>query len=86
MSQSAADDIRAYINDRFVFKSDAAEIPLDAALFGSGLLDSAHMVDIIVYLEERFGISIPSTDITSDNLETIERMAQYVQNRQSTSS
>jgi acyl carrier protein len=74
-----AGEIRRYINENFIFEDDPALIPLDKPLFGSGLLDSAHMVHVISFLENRFGISIPSTDITPENLETIERMAAYVQ-------
>ena len=70
--------IRDFINQHFLFEDDPQVVPVRDSLFGGGLLDSAHMVEVIVFLEKTFGISIPSTDIIPDNFDTIERMADYV--------
>jgi acyl carrier protein len=83
MSDPAGEQIRQYINDQFLFHKDSGDVPLDASLFGRGMLDSAHMVDIIAFLESAFGIAIPSTDITPENFDTIHRMATYVERAQS---
>jgi acyl carrier protein len=74
----AHEQIRAYLNDQFLFEADPQRIGLDESLFGRGMLDSAHMVDIVLHLEKTFGIRIASTDITPENFDTINRMAAYV--------
>ena len=73
------EQIRRYINDSFLFEADPERVPVSEPLFGSGLLDSANMVDIIMFLEATFAISIPSVDIVPENFETIDRMAGYVE-------
>lgn len=83
MSVAASEQIRAYINDQFLFHADQREVPVDDSLFGRGMLDSAHMVDVIMFLEKTFGIAIPSTDITPENFDSITRMAAYVERAQS---
>ena len=70
--------IREYINDQFLFEPEPSRVPVDTSLFGRGLLDSAHMVDIIMFHERTFGLRIPSTDIIPENFDTIVRMAAYV--------
>lgn len=83
MTTTGSEQIRAYINDQFLFHADPRDVPLDESLFGRNMLDSAHMVDIIMFLEKSFGIAIPSTDITPENFDTISRMAAYVEQAQS---
>lgn len=82
MSDAIREQIRSYLNDQFLFHASAADVPVDVSIFGRGMLDSAHMVDVITFLEKDFGIAIPSTDITPENFDTITRMAGYVQRAQ----
>jgi acyl carrier protein len=41
-------------------------------------LDSLDVVEILVALEERFGIQFPDDAVTSEALETLEELAAYV--------
>lgn len=72
-------EIRSFINDNYLFEDDEAAVPMAESLFGAGRLDSANMVDIVLHLERTYGVSIPSTDITPDNFDTIDRMAGYIE-------
>lgn len=55
------------------------EVPsVDTDLFESGALDSLGFVDLVVRLEEEFGIQVPVAEVGIDNFRTIARMAAYV--------
>jgi len=43
----------------------------------SNLLDSAGLMELMVWYEGRFGLSIPQEDLTLDNFATIDRMVGY---------
>jgi D-alanine--poly(phosphoribitol) ligase subunit 2 len=50
----------------------------DRALVSSGLIDSMSIVDLILDLEQKFGIAIPPGDVQPDDFDTILRIAETV--------
>jgi acyl carrier protein len=48
------------------------------SLINGGLLDSFALVDIAVFIEERFNVYIPNEAIDADKLDTLECMADFV--------
>ena len=50
-------------------------------LFSSGLVDSFAMVSLIIFIESSSGIKIKPTDVTLDNLDSVERILQFVERR-----
>jgi acyl carrier protein len=71
------DDVRGFIVETF-FVADAAELSDDVSLIESGIVDSTGMLDVILFLEERYGIHVEDQETTAANLETIGRIADYV--------
>jgi len=59
------------------------EEPIDPGtpLFSSGLLDSADMLNVIGFVEERARIEVPASEVTLENFDTPERIASYVDAR-----
>lgn len=57
--------------------------PVDRAtpMLESGLLDSISLVKLVQFLEERFKISIPDTEIRADLFESPAKLAAYVSQR-----
>ncbi len=71
------DDVRGFIVDTF-FVADPAELTDDLSLIDSGIVDSTGMLDVILFLEERYSIHVEDHETTPANLETIGRIAAYV--------
>ncbi len=71
-----------YISQELV--SDLEMLPLSSStnLMDSSILDSVAFLNLVLYLEEQFGIKIPDTDLTRKNFETIDAICAYVQSRQ----
>jgi acyl carrier protein len=53
----------------------AGAVTDDGALVSSGLIDSMSIVDLILDLEQRFGITIPPGDVQPDDFDTILKIA-----------
>jgi len=53
----------------------------DTDLIGEGYLDSVMFVDLILVLEQEFGISIPLEQLEFDNFQTIDKIANFVESR-----
>jgi D-alanine--poly(phosphoribitol) ligase subunit 2 len=58
------------------------EIPsADLDLFEAGVLDSLAFVELLLHLEEEFGIRVPMEELEIDNFRTVRRIAQFVVSR-----
>lgn len=57
------------------------EVAFDDSLIESGLLDSITLVDLIVAIEDEYGIHVPNSDIKPENFETINLLANYLQSK-----
>ncbi|MEX0827502.1 MAG: acyl carrier protein [Haliea sp.] len=56
------------------------------SLLEAGVIDSMTMVDLIVHLEKRYGISIDEDDMTPENFDSIEAIVAYVIRKQGSES
>jgi D-alanine--poly(phosphoribitol) ligase subunit 2 len=50
----------------------------DVDLFETGLVDSIGLVELILELEDRFGISLPMDNLEIDDLRTVRRIADLI--------
>ena len=55
--------------------------PVDADLFENGLIDSLAFVELLMKLEQEFGVSVAVDDLEIENFRTIERIAAFVEAR-----
>jgi len=52
-------------------------------LFSDGLLDSLSVASLVIYLEQAAAFQADPTDITLDNLDSVDRILAYVQSKSS---
>jgi len=50
----------------------------DEPLVTGGLIDSFSLVHIAVFVEKELGVQIPDTDLTIENMNTVNDMAQRI--------
>jgi acyl carrier protein len=74
--------INDYISRELV--QDAALLPLsdDTSLLDSGILDSLSLLQLVVFLEERFGIMVGDTDLLPQNFASVQTICAYLHSRQ----
>jgi acyl carrier protein len=60
--------------------SEVAVSP-DTRLLETGLLDSINLVGLLQFLEERFSLSVPDSDIGADLFNSPASLAAYVERR-----
>lgn len=71
------DAIMAFLRERFGVEPRSA----DANLIEDGILDSMMFVDLVVFIEERFGVVAELDDLEIDNFATVAGMARFVTER-----
>ena len=58
---------------------DASRLSFDEEITAAGLLDSAAIMELILWFEDENGIAIPQEHLTLANLGTIDAMSAYVE-------
>jgi acyl carrier protein len=61
---------------------DTADVDEDTPLFSSGMIDSASMVDLIVFVEAEGKVKFGPDDISLDHLDSIGRILRFVTDSQ----
>jgi acyl carrier protein len=73
--------INDYISRELV--SDAALLPLanETSLLESDILDSLNLLRLVVFLEERFGITMGDADLLPENFDSVNTVCAYLRAR-----
>ena len=77
-------DLQAQVKQFLVknfYVSDPAELTADTSLITGGYVDSTGMLEVIAFLEAEFGFAVADDETTPENLETIGRIAAFVERR-----
>ncbi len=73
--------ITAYIVDNLLLGASDG-IQSDASLLGTGILDSTGALELVAFLEQEFRLTIKDSDLTPENLDSVARIAAFVQAKQ----
>lgn len=77
--QRTLDAVRAMLIDKLRVPREPSEIDPDVPLFGTGLaLDSVDAVEVVVALEETFGLTLPDDPSTRASLRTPSALVDLV--------
>lgn len=82
LSAPVLQEIRTFIVENFLLGSDSG-FDNTESLLESGIIDSTGIMHVVAFLEERFGIVVEDEDMVADNLESVARISNYVERKQS---
>jgi len=76
------DIVSQFIIDNFIILNDQKEkIDVNISLYENGIVDSTGVLEIVDFLEEKFGIKIEDDELVPDNLDSINKMSKFVQRK-----
>lgn len=65
-------DVTAYLRQRFLATGAVFSTEM---LFADAGIDSIAIVEVVMHMEEEFGIVIPTDELTGDNLQSLDSLA-----------
>ncbi len=63
---------------RNILKQPNKEISPFEALISSGLIDSFSLVDLALFIEDRYGVRIDDTELNSDTFDTLDQLSTLI--------
>ena len=75
------EQIRAHIAANILFSKSGYPHPDDASFLDHGVVDSLNVMDLVFFLEEKFGISVSDREIVPDNFDSVSKLAAFVRRK-----
>lgn len=73
-------DVRQFILKQFPLARKQGVKDSDALIEG-GMLDSQGVLEVVVFIEERFAITVADEDLVPEHFQTIDRIGAYIQSK-----
>jgi acyl carrier protein len=75
-----AETFRSFITTNF-YVADPAALSEDDSLLDAGIIDSTGVLDLIGFIEQQFGITVADEELVPENLDTVNRLVQFVERK-----
>jgi acyl carrier protein len=73
--------IKAYIATNLLFSKDGYKYADDASFLEEGIVDSQGVMELIMYVENEYKISVDDAEITPDNFDSVALLANYIRRK-----
>lgn len=73
--------LRDYIVDNILFSDNGYPYPDEASFFDEGIVDSTGIMELVLFIEEVFGLSIETKDLLPENFGSVSKLAAYIRRR-----
>lgn len=70
--------LRGYILENLLFTNDQSVLKNETSLLESGVVDSTGILEVIMFLENHFGIKVEDEEMIPENLDSINSIVSYV--------
>jgi acyl carrier protein len=81
--QSIEEIVRQHIAENILFSNKGYPYPDDASFLENGIIDSMNVMELVVFLEEKLGVQIDNTEIVPENFDSVAKLAEFAQQKQS---
>jgi acyl carrier protein len=78
MSTDIRDKVRGFILESYMAGLDPSSLKDDASLERSHIVDSARVLELILFIEETFGFEVTNDDATPENFDTVDAIVKYI--------
>lgn len=73
--------IREYILENLLFTSDGSKLKDGESLLDRGIIDSTGVLEIVLFLEETFGIKVKDTEMVPENFDSVDNLVAFTERR-----
>jgi acyl carrier protein len=71
--------IRRYVLENFLYTDDENLLQDDVSFLENGVVDSTGVLELVLFVEDTFGIPVQDEEIVPENFDSVNRLAQYVE-------
>ncbi len=72
-------DVEQFIRTNFFY--EGATLDPEASFLETGVIDSTGVLELVAFLEEKYGVKIADEDLTPENLDSLSRIEKFVERK-----
>jgi acyl carrier protein len=72
------EQIKLFIAENFLFNPDGFDLSDDASFLDEGVVDSTGTLELVMFVEENFGISVGDHEIEPKNFDSVNKLEAYI--------
>jgi len=76
--------IRQFLVENFVLGIQVDELGFDESFLENGLVDSTGILELVFFVEDKFGIHIDTSEVLPENFDSINCLAAYIRRKMQT--
>jgi acyl carrier protein len=80
MNQEILNKLSEYVSDELL-KQPERIIKPDEALLSSGIIDSFHLVDLSLFVDDEFGVRIDDIELSASTFDTLNQLTSLIESR-----
>ena len=79
------DQIGQYVAENFLFSNDGYPLPEDASFLEEGVVDSTGVLELVMFVEETFSITVEDEEIVPEDFDSVAQLAAYIRRKTNSS-
>lgn len=79
--QPFENEVRQFVIDNFLFGEGGDDLSAHDSLLEKGLIDSTGILELVGFVQEKFGVKIEDHEIVPANLDSIDKIARFIREK-----
>jgi acyl carrier protein len=79
---SVTAEVEQFIVSELTQGRGISSVDVDDNLLAKGIIDSHGVMELVAFLEQRYGIAVGDEDLTPENFESVTRIDEFVTRKQ----
>lgn len=80
---SIKQQVRRFILTNYLFTQDESRLSDTESLMKSGVMDSTGILELIMFMEETFGLKLADDEMLPENLDSVANAVGFIERKQS---
>ncbi|MBD0414941.1 acyl carrier protein [Oryzicola mucosus] len=73
--------VKAFIIENFLFGDTTYKLDDEASLIDNDIIDSTGVLELVAFVEDRYGITMADAEIVPANLDSVARIAAFLESK-----
>jgi acyl carrier protein len=80
-ASSVSDVLITFIKENFITGRSQKEISPEESLVDSGIIDSTGILELVMFLEEKYSITIEDEELIPENLDSVKNLVAFLERK-----
>jgi acyl carrier protein len=79
--QTIEEILRKYLAENIIFSSDGFPYSDETSFLENGIVDSTTVLELVLFIEQQFGISVKDSEVIPENFDSISCLAKFIRSK-----